>query len=73
MFRPAYRTLFGGAVCLTSSDFKKVNGYSNEFFGWGMEDDDFGMRYTLNYEFHFSHSTLTILSNHPALVVVGVE
>ena len=26
--------------------FKKVNGYSNEYWGWGFEDDDLLMRLT---------------------------
>ncbi|KAF7267943.1 hypothetical protein GWI33_018887 [Rhynchophorus ferrugineus] len=36
-----YLTLFGGAISILTSHFKKVNGMSNLFFGWGGEDDNF--------------------------------
>lgn len=35
-----YRRLFGGAVAMQQVHFKKVNGFSNKFYGWGAEDDD---------------------------------
>ena len=31
--------------------FKKVNGYSNEYWGWGFEDDDLLMRLTEQHIF----------------------
>uniref|UniRef100_A0A914WE52 Beta-1,4-N-acetylgalactosaminyltransferase n=1 Tax=Plectus sambesii TaxID=2011161 RepID=A0A914WE52_9BILA len=34
----------GGAFAISMDHYIKANGYSNEFWGWGGEDDDFGRR-----------------------------
>ncbi|XP_076280433.1 beta-1,4-N-acetylgalactosaminyltransferase bre-4 [Lasioglossum baleicum] len=39
-----YTALFGGAIALTRKQFERVNGFSNVFYGWGGEDDDFYSR-----------------------------
>ncbi|CAF1093720.1 unnamed protein product [Brachionus calyciflorus] len=36
--------LTGGILSLRLGHFLKVNGFSNEYFGWGAEDDDFQVR-----------------------------
>ncbi len=36
--------MVGGVLAITSEHFKAVNGFSNRFFGWGGEDDDFYLR-----------------------------
>jgi hypothetical protein len=39
IFRLPYRTIFGGVLALTVKQIDSVNGFSNQYFGWGGEDD----------------------------------
>ena len=42
--RTPYELLVGGVLALTPEQFENVNGYSNNFYGWGGEDDDIAYR-----------------------------
>ena len=44
---------FGGVSVLSATDFQKINGFSNVFWGWGGEDDD------LHHRILFHNLTLT--------------
>ncbi|KAH6933724.1 hypothetical protein HPB50_017690 [Hyalomma asiaticum] len=35
-----YRVIFGGVCAMTKEQFSLVNGFSNEYWGWGGEDDE---------------------------------
>ena len=35
-----YERLFGGVIAFNCADFERVNGYSNDYWGWGYEDTD---------------------------------
>jgi hypothetical protein len=46
-FKLNYEQYFGGVVLFTKEHVEKTNGYSNNYWDWGMEDDD------LFYRAHF--------------------
>ena len=39
-----YKEFFGGVIAISPDHFQKTNGFSNMFWGWGSEDDDFYKR-----------------------------
>lgn len=43
-YKMPFAEYFGGVVLISRNDFFKANGYHNEFWGWGGEDDDFRKR-----------------------------
>lgn len=43
-YRLPYKDIFGGVSALTKKHMETVNGFSNEFWGWGGEDDDMSNR-----------------------------
>jgi len=57
-----YQELFGGVIAVANKDFKDVNGFSNEYFGWGGEDDDFRNRIqgkqVVRFEGHIARYTM---------------
>jgi len=38
--RVPYEGIFGGVTAFKRQHFELVNGFSNQFYGWGGEDDD---------------------------------
>jgi hypothetical protein len=42
--RTLFDEYFGGVTLFPIDDFKKINGYSNKYWGWGYEDDDLLLR-----------------------------
>jgi len=60
-----YPGYFGGATMFDKFSFESVNGFSNEYWGWGAEDDDILLRCkysNLRIE-RPSHGTMTSLSH----------
>lgn len=39
-FKLGYEQYFGGVILFTKEQVEKTNGYSNEYWDWGQEDDD---------------------------------
>ncbi|XP_023930439.1 beta-1,4-N-acetylgalactosaminyltransferase bre-4-like [Lingula anatina] len=44
-YKIVFDNLVGGVLVMTVSLFEEVNGYSNEYWGWGGEDDDMWERF----------------------------
>lgn len=42
--RLPYKMYFGGVSALTPLHYLKMNGFPNNYWGWGGEDDDIGVR-----------------------------
>ena len=43
-FRLPYKMYFGGVSALSPLHYLKMNGFPNNYWGWGGEDDDIGIR-----------------------------
>ncbi|XP_031417927.1 beta-1,4-galactosyltransferase 1-like [Clupea harengus] len=46
-FRLPYERIFGGASAMNKEQFTKINGYPNNYWGWGGEDDDVSNRLSI--------------------------
>jgi N-terminal domain of galactosyltransferase/N-terminal region of glycosyl transferase group 7 len=46
-FALPYPEYMGGVLMSTASEFRQVNGFSNEYWGWGGEDDELFARFQL--------------------------
>merc|ERR1719343_597640 len=40
----SYATFIGGVLAFRPEDFRKLNGYPNNYWGWGLEDDQLALR-----------------------------
>lgn len=47
--RTTFDSYFGGVTLFPTNLYKQINGYSNEYFGWGFEDDDLFLRCKENH------------------------
>lgn len=60
--------LFGGVTMFTEEQFRRVNGFSNYYWGWGGEDDDMYNRLINKGECLLLRATM-ITANHVILLV----
>ncbi|CAM5175777.1 unnamed protein product [Eretmochelys imbricata] len=47
-YKLPYKTYFGGVSALTPEQYMKMNGFPNNYWGWGGEDDDIAVRVALS-------------------------
>lgn len=43
-----FSTFFGGAISISNDTYKRINGFPNNFWGWGGEDDALYNRFSTN-------------------------
>jgi hypothetical protein len=58
-----FESYFGGITLIPSDLFKKINGFSNLYWGWGFEDDDLRYRCVKNnisFQKHIVEKTTTV-------------
>jgi hypothetical protein len=48
-YKEFYARCLGGVTLFPKEDFIKINGFSNEYWGWGAEDDDLRLRCDVMY------------------------
>jgi predicted glycosyltransferase involved in capsule biosynthesis len=65
----AYPEFVGGIVAFDQESFEKINGYCNEYWGWGAEDDDLYRRCKINdVKFMRRHNMYSSL-NHDRVIL----
>jgi len=66
-YKLPYPTFFGGVAMISKEVFLKVDGFSNEFWGWGSEDDEMYNNLVNNgYEIDFRPLRFKSLVHNPA-------
>jgi hypothetical protein len=65
-YKMPYPTYFGGVTYFSKKVFEKVNGFSNQYNGWGCEDDDLYLRVLYN-QFDLKHKRYCVFESldHP--------
>jgi len=70
-FNRVYIYYIGGCILISKEQYIAVNGFSNNYWGWGLEDDDMGKRIKRKFGYWDSLPTnlgLMININHPQVM-----
>ena len=61
--------IFGGVILIPKTIFTSINGFSNNYWQWGKEDDDFFMRHLLNgyVPLYDSNGTFKAMPHPPSI------
>lgn len=71
--RTVFDTYFGGVTLFPVDVFEQVNGYSNDYWGWGYEDDDLLYRCKVNKAKLNTKEVNNVGGNTAALKFNGVD
>lgn len=63
-----YEKFIGGILLLTKENFEAVDGLSNKYWGWGMEDDELFVRLR---SVHLNVSTYEIMNSATSVASVS--
>ena len=64
----SYDQYFGGVILFSKEQVEKTNGYSNDYWVWGMEDDDLFWR-----AYYEGYTTGKVLRNIPNKTVISLD
>jgi len=69
-FNSVYKTYIGGCILITPDQYLIINGFSNMYWGWGLEDYDVALRIRRQYKFWETVPVynLMININHPQVM-----
>lgn len=67
-----FESYFGGITLFPSQMFKKMNGFSNLYWGWGFEDDDLRYR-AVKHNLPFKKNIIEKESNNTLPIFNGVD
>lgn len=65
-YKLPYPTYFGGVNMFSKEAFLKVNGYCNDFWGWGSEDDEMYNNVSKIYQIEYRAGRFRSLAHNPA-------
>ena len=54
---------------MTPNEFRKVNGFSNKFYGWGGEDDDMKKRWVQTVNFSIDLTCGHQICSHKTILI----
>lgn len=67
-----FDTYFGGITLFPVESFKKINGFSNQYWGWGFEDDDLRRRCHIKKIDYGTPVPEVFIFNKPTAILNGI-